>query len=183
MADEHNEAGGLKATLNKASDLVGGMVGMASASTAGAHDSQAFVMNACVGDLYEIEAGRIAVQRAASPGVREFGAMMVEHHTTAMHQMQSALASSEVTQVLPNLSPTTELDHRRQGMIKHLLEAPADAFDRTYLDQQKLAHQETVTLHKGYAEHGENPQLRSVALGGLPMVERHLKAVGQIGVH
>jgi putative membrane protein len=185
MSDDNNqhEAGGLKHALNKASDAIGGMVGMASASSAGSHSSEAFVMNACVGDLYEIEAGRLAAQRARSDAVREFGAMMVEHHTTAMHQMKSALMSSEVTSVLPNLQPTQELDNRREGMIKHLAEASDGAFDKTYLDQQRLAHQETVALHKGYAEHGDNPQLRSVALGGLPMVERHLAALGKIGVH
>jgi putative membrane protein len=183
MTSEQKETGGLKGAVNKASDAVGGMVGMASASTAGSHDSAAFVMNACIGDLYEIEAGRIAAQRARSPSVRDFGAMMVEHHTTAMHQMQSALASSEVTSVLPELKPTTELDHRRQGLIKHLSEAPDDDFDRTYLDQQKLAHQETVTLHRGYAKNGDNPQLQSVAIGGLPMVERHLSALRHIGAH
>jgi putative membrane protein len=178
-----HEAGGLKGAMNKASDMVGGMVGMASAATAGSHSSQAFVMNACIGDLYEIEAGKIASQRAGSDSVRMFGQMMVEHHTTAMHQMQSALMSSEVTRDNPDLKPTRELDNRRQGMIKHLQEASAEDFDKTYIDQQRLAHQESVTLHKGYAESGDNPQLRSVALGGLPMVERHLKALERIGVH
>lgn len=177
------ESGGLKGALNKAADMAGGMVGMASAATAGSHSTQAFVTNACIGDLYEIEAGRIAAQRAASDAVRSFGLMMVEHHTTAMHQMQSALTSSEVTQDNPDLQPPRELDDRRQGLLKHLQEAAADDFDKTYIDQQRMAHQENITLHKGYAEKGDNPQLRSVAMGGLPMVERHLKALTHLGVH
>lgn len=180
---DSKEAGGLKGALNKATDAVGGMVGLASASTAGSHSSAAFVANASMGDLYEVEAGRIAAQRASSESVRAFGEMMVEHHTTAMHQMQSALMSSEVARDLPDLQPAAELDNRRRGMLKHLLEASAADFDKTYLDQQRLAHQETVTLHKGYAENGDNPQLRSLAMGGLPMVERHLRALERIGVH
>ena len=184
MSDDNERgAGGLKGVLNKATDLVGGVVGMASATTAGSHSSQAFVTNAGVGDLYEIEAGRIAAQRGSSDAVRMFGAMMLEHHTTAMHQMQSALMSREVTGVLPDLAPAAGLDDRRQGMVQHLMEAKPEDFDRTYIDQQRLAHQESVALHRGYAEHGDNPQLRSVALGGLPMVERHLKALERIGVH
>jgi putative membrane protein len=58
-----------------------------------------------------------------------------------------------------------------------------DGFDKTYLDQQRAAHQEAITLHRGYAENGDNPQLRSVAIGGLPMLERHLKSIERIGVH
>jgi putative membrane protein len=187
MAQEQNhdghEAGGLKGALNKAGDVMGGMVGKAAAATAGSHSSQAFVMNACISDLYEIEAGRIAAGRASSDAVREFGLMMVEHHTTAKHQMQSALMSSEVTRLLPDLKPTAQLDNRREGMLKHLREAPADDFDKTYLDQQRLAHREAVTLHEGYAENGDNPQLQSVAIGGLPMIQRHLRAIDRIGSH
>jgi len=182
-SDGQHDGGGLKDTMNKASDMVGGMVGMASAATAGAHNSAAFVANAAVGDLYEIQAGRLAAQRAESEAVRHFAVMMVEHHTTSMHQMQSALLTREVRDALPNLQPVAELDHRRQGMLKHLDEAPADGFDQRYLEQQRMAHQETATLLRGYLDHGENPQLRSVALGALPMVERHAKMLGRIGAH
>src|SRR5690606_41325605 len=48
-------------------------------------------------------------------------------------------------------------------------------FDRTYLDQQVLAHEETTSLMRSYSEKGDNPQLRSVALATLPVVERHLE--------
>jgi putative membrane protein len=179
--DNQNEGGGLKKVMDKASDMVGGMVGMASASTAGSHSGAAFAANAGMGDLYEIEAGRIALQKARSDAVREFAAMMIEHHTTSMHQMQSALMSSEVTRDLPDLKPVMELDNRRQGMIQHLMDAPDDDFDKMYLDQQRLAHQETATLLSGYAENGDNPQLQSVAIGALPMVERHAKMIGRLG--
>jgi len=47
-------------------------------------------------------------------------------------------------------------------------------FDATYLDQQVLARGETVILMRTYGEGDDNPQLRSVALGTLPVVERHL---------
>jgi putative membrane protein len=169
--DNHN-GGGLKGLVDKAQDMMGGVVGMASAETAG-RNTEAFVTSASIGDLYEIEAGRIAAVRGRSEEVRMLGAMMVEHHTTSMHQMQSALMSSET----PDLPPTMALDERRQGMIDNLQAATDDAFDGRYLDQQRMSHQETLTLLKGYAEHGDNPQFRSVAVGGLPMVERHLKMI------
>ena len=68
-------------------------------------------------------------------------------------------------------------------MIDHLRDAPDDDFDKMYLDQQKLTHQEAIALHRGYAENGDNPQLRSVAAGGLPMVVRHEKMLHRIGTH
>lgn len=182
MSDDKQQDGPLSGALHKVQDMVGGAVGMASA-TAGSHSSEAFVQNATVGDLYEIEAGSLAMRRARSDAVRAFGQMMVEHHTTSAHQLQSALLSSEVTRQFPDLQPSGEMDARRAGLLKHLLDADDDAFDRMYVDQQKLAHQETATLLKGYAENGDNPQLRSVALGAVPMVERHLGVLRTLGVH
>ena len=52
---------------------------------------------------------------------------------------------------------------------------PDDAFDKTYLDQQVLAHEEAVSLMQSYRYGGDNPQLRSVAAGTAPVVERHLR--------
>lgn len=183
MSNDKDERGGVKGLVDKAQDMVGGVVGMASASTAGSHKGEAFVANACMGDLYEVESAKIAMARSRSDAVRSFAAMLVEHHTTAMHQMQSALRSSEVTRQFEGLALTRELDNRRTGMLQHLREAGEDDFDKMFLDQQRMAHQESVALHKGYAESGDNPQLRSVAMGGLPMVERHLAMVGRIGAH
>ena len=68
MSDD-KERGGLKGLADKAQDMVGGMVGMASASTAGSHNTEAFIANACMGDLYEVEAGRLAMQRALCPNL------------------------------------------------------------------------------------------------------------------
>lgn len=44
-------------------------------------------------------------------------------------------------------------------MLQHLSEAPEDAFDKTYLDQQVLAQEEIVSLMESYGEGGANPQL------------------------
>lgn len=181
--NDDEDPGLLTRAANKAGDMVGGMVGLASATTAGSHNAEAFVENACIADLYEIQAGAMAADRGQSDAVRAFGEMMVAHHTTAMHQMQAALMSREVTDPFPDLQPTTALDHRRDGLLKHLAEATDETFDRAYLDQHRMAHQESVALHEGYAEHGDNPQLRSLALGGLPMLRRHLKASERIGRH
>jgi putative membrane protein len=80
------------------------------------------------------------------------------------------------------LAAPLSLDERRQGMVDNLRDAADGDFDGRDLDQQKMAHEETRTVLAGYAVHGDNPQLRSMGRA-LPIVERHLKAVGRIGVH
>lgn len=174
---------GLRGVVDKAEDAVGGMVGMASAGTMGSQSADAFVANAGIGNLYEIEAGRIALQRSPSESVRAFAQMMVADHTTATHQLRSALRMDEVRTHHPSLELPTALDTRRSSMVDHLREAADTDFDARYLDQQKMAHSETLTLLKSYAQNGDNPQLQSVARSAIPMIERHQAAVNRIDRH
>lgn len=96
---------------------------------------------------------------------------MINDHSASTHNLEAALEMHETRGVM---HPTTGLDSRRTSMIKHLEEAPDDAFEKTWLDQQVMAHEETVRLMRGYASGGDNPQLRSLAMWGAPVVERHL---------
>jgi putative membrane protein len=162
-------SGELKHTFEKVTDALGGTVGKISASATSS--AEGFVENAMIGNLYEIEAARIAMQRTTSEPIRVFAKKMLLDHMTATHQLGAALEMSETEGVA---EPSLTLDARREAMIKHLADAPEHAFDTTYVDQQVLAHEETVTLMRTYAESGDNPQLRSVALGSLPVMERHL---------
>ncbi|MEW9855363.1 DUF4142 domain-containing protein [Novosphingobium sp. M1R2S20] len=163
-------AGTLKHTLDKVTDTVGGTAGKMNASSVTSSDT--FVENAAIGNRYEIEAARIALQRSRSEPIKLFAQKMVLDHTTAKHQMSSALEMRETKGVA---MPPQSLDSRRESMLKHLAEAPDDSFDSAYLDQQVLAHEETETLMRTYAHSGDNSQLRSVALGTLPVVQRHLR--------
>lgn len=160
--------GELKQAMNKATDAIGGTAGKLGANMTSSADG--FVESAAIGDLYEIEAGRIALNRTRRPEIQEVARKMIADHTANTHHLQAALEMRETQRVAP---PPRELDARRKSMIGHLEEAPDDAFDATYLDQQVLAHEETVTLMSTYAESGDNPQLQSLALSALPVVERH----------
>lgn len=156
--------------VDRAMDAVGGAVGAASASVATSADG--FVTNASIGDRYEIEAARIALERSRSAEVRAAAKQMIVDHTAMTSHLLAALEMNETTGVAP---PPPELDTRRKTMLNHLAEAPDDKFDATYLSQQVLAHEETVTLMREYGERGDNPQLRSVAMSARPVVERHLE--------
>ena len=162
-------ASGIKNAVDKVTDAIGGTVGKASAATTTSADT--FVENAAIGDLYEIAAARVALSRAHSEQLRSAANKMIDDHTTATNHLKAALEMNETHGVR---SAPKALDSRRETMLKHLEDAPADAFDSTYLDQQVLAHEETVSLMRSYSEGGDNPQLRSFASGTLPVVERHL---------
>lgn len=162
---------GMQRTMDKTGDAVGGMVGRMTASTAGSTRADEFVESAAIGDLYEIASARLALRRARSEEIKAAARKMIADHTTSTHQLRSALRMNSTKGLPP---PPIEMDERRKTMMEHLEAAPDDKFDATYLDQQVLAHKETVDLMTGFRDHGDNAQLRSLAAGTAPVVTRHL---------
>ena len=123
------------AATTVAEDTAAQAVGAATAPLA--NSVEAFVTNAAISDMYEIEAGKIASEKAKSPAVKEFAAMMIKDHTATSAKLKSTLASANVQVTLP-----ADLDDRRRGLIENLRSASAADFDKVYLDQQTAAHNE-----------------------------------------
>jgi len=163
--------------VNAAQDAVGGVVGQATAAAANGAD--AYVANAAMSDMYEIESSRLALEKSQSPGIKKYARQMIDDHTATSSQMKALLPKSGLS-----VTPPTALDDRRRGMIDNLRAASAADFDRTYVDQQTMAHQEALTLHSGFAEDGDNQQLKQFAAATAPKVRHHLdmvKAMDQAG--
>lgn len=161
---------GLSRAADKAQDVMGGMMGRAAARSLGSTDDEAFVQNAARGDMFEIASSKYVLKHSQNDGVRAAAERMVADHTTMTHQLRSALRSKET----PPLAVPDDIGERRKSLLEHLQAAPADRLDETYVDQQVLAHKETIDLLEGYAANGSNSQLRSVALSAVPVEHRHL---------
>ncbi len=177
MTSEHDRHTGLRHVADKVQDTLGGLHGRVKAKSLGSVSGETFAKNAAIGDIFEISSAQLACRRSRTERVREAALKMIDDHTTATHHLRSAHRMSE-TQGLPDLP--TKVDMRRKKMLEHLEAAPDDKFDETYLDQQVLAHKETVDLMTGYADSGDNWQLRSFAEGTAPVVKRHLDHMQQL---
>jgi putative membrane protein len=158
---------GQTAPVNAAQDAAGAAVGATSAATLGSHDTGAFVDNAGQGNMYEIQAAQIAEQKSTSPAVKAFAKMMIVDHTALANQMKPLIIKAGKT-------APTELDQRRKGFLDNLNAASPQAFDKTYIDQQVAAHEETLSLMKGYADNGDDPGLKAAAAKTAPKVQAHL---------
>jgi len=159
--------------VNAAQDAVGAAVGQVSASTMGQMSTEAFVSNAAESNMYEIQAGEMAQQKGQSADVKAFGKMMVADHTAMMNEMKPVIQSAGQT-------APSKLDERRQGMLDNLKAANGADFDRTYIAQQEAAHQEALTLMRGYADNGDNAELKALAQKAAPKIQAHLDRVRQI---
>lgn len=170
-----DEAGPIEHAVNKAGDAIGGLAGKAGAGmTTNADD---FVEKAAISDRYEIAAAQVALERSQTRAIRDVAQVMIEDHQTNTQRLKAAMARSQKVQTgdVPH-----GLDSRRANMIEHLREAPADKFDETYVDQQKLAHEEAVSLMQKYRDDGDCPELRNFAEASARVVEGHLDRMKQL---
>lgn len=155
--------------VDKAQDAVAAPVGQVSASTIG-QTVDGYVTAAAMADMYEIQAAEIALERSQTSEIREMAEMIRTDHTQA---------SANLKQVAPQAAPEadipTELDERRKGMIDNLRSAPQAEFDRTYRAQQVAAHEEALTLHRGFADNAEAGPLAEHARTVVPKIEMHLR--------
>jgi len=159
--------------VNAAQDAASAAVGATTAATIGQVSTDAFVTNAAIGDMYEVQAGEIAQKKGQSADVKAFGKMMVTDHTAMSNEMKPLVAAAGKT--LP-----TGLDERRKGLIDNLNAASAGEFDQTYLSQQEAAHSEALTLMQGYADNGDDAGLKAAAAKAAPKVQAHLDRVKQL---
>lgn len=162
------------APVNTVQDVAAGPVGLASAATIGA-TTDGYVPAAAMADMYEIEAGKIAVQRGQSADVKKFGQMMVDNHTKLSNDFKAALKAANIAE------PPATLDDRRTGMLNNLRAAGDTDFDGAYLHQQLAAHLEALTLHKTYAARGDNATLKAAAEKAQPIVQSHIDELRRIG--
>ncbi len=161
--------------VNAAQDMAAAPVGQMSAATLGANTVGGYVSNAAEGDIYEIRAADIALERTQNAQVRDLAQTIRTDHTQASESMKQI-----APQAAPDVEMPTELDERRQGMLDNLRAASAENFDRVYLDQQVAAHNEALTLHRGFSDNTDAPQLAEHARTVVPKIEAHLRQAEQI---
>ena len=151
-------------------DLAGANDAAANDTAAAAPSTQSFVENAAASDMYEIEAGKLASEKAANADVKAFGQMLVTDHTKSSTEMKAAASQAD-----PALAPPAVLPADKQAMVDALKAASGADFDRLFLSQQVEAHSAALQLLQGYAAGGEAEPLKAFAAKTAPVVEAHLE--------
>lgn len=160
-------------TMSAVKDTTAGMVGTVSAEMT--TTTKGFVTAAATSDMYEVTAGKIALQRAQSPDVKAFAQKMVDAHTMTTEKLKSILASNNI-----NVTPPAHVDNRRQGMLDDLRGAKAADFDHRYISQQIAAHKEADILFRGYAKSGDNAAVKDFAATTDKDIKMHLSMAQQL---
>jgi len=154
-------------TLSAMKDTTYGLVGQVSAEMT--TTTRGFINMAAVSDMYEVTAGRIALERSSSPQVKAFAQKMIDAHTGTTAKLKSLIASQDIA-----VTPPEHVDGLHQGLLDSLRGAKAEDFDHRYVSQQIAAHKAADLLFQGYAKDGDLGALKKFAAATDPDIKMHL---------
>lgn len=127
-----------------------------------------FVAKAGASDLYERQASQLVASSTSDPGIRRFANEMVRDHTKSTQMVKSAAMHSGLHPKPPML------DDKQRAMLADLRHAHGHDRDHAYLDQQRRAHADALSLMQDYAATGSAPALRKAAGDIAPVVQHHI---------
>ena len=158
-------------------ELIGAAVGLSASIlltsvvlAAQAPTTEDFAKTVAISDMFEIQSGQLASEKAQNGDVRSFGKQMVADHTKTSDQLKNLIDDKDVKVELPG-----KLDAEHQTNLDKLNGLSGAQFDKEFVRMQIDAHQKAIALFEGYAAAGENNDLKSWAKDTLPTLNEHLE--------
>lgn len=124
-------------------------------------------------DQFEIQSGRMALQKSDREDIRALGRMLIDDHIRSTARLRDAAG-------LAAEAPPAPLDSSQQAKLRELQTAQEPEFNHLFLDVQRAAHEQALALHRGYAGSGDDTALRMAAGELAALVQKHLDQVERI---
>jgi len=137
-------------------------------STAKAANDNTFVTNAAGGGMAEVELGKLAVEKASSDQVKQFGQRMVDDHGKANDELKTLAQQKNIT--LP-----TSISAKDKAERDRLAKLSGAAFDRAYMSAMLSDHKKDVSEFRVESTSGKDADIKAFAAKTLPTLEEHLK--------
>lgn len=132
-----------------------------------AQDADDFVEDASAKGIAEVEAGKLAQEKATASDVKAFADKMVKDHSQANEKLKAIAATKKL-----EVSDDAALMDKAKAMILEL--RSAKSFDQAYANNQVKAHEATIELFNTYVNEGTDADLKAFAQKTLPTLEHHL---------
>ncbi|HEY4200718.1 MAG TPA: DUF4142 domain-containing protein [Devosiaceae bacterium] len=128
-----------------------------------------FAQVAAISGMFEVEASKLALDKASAKDVKAFAQQMIDDHTKAADEMDTA-ADSQGGVTVPDA-----IDDEHQRMLDQLKDASGASFDQLYTRMQIEIHQDAVALFDNYSKNGDAGALKDFAGKTLPTLQQHLE--------
>lgn len=160
------------ALLAAAALVICAVSSLQAASQAESISSEDFVEEASAKGVAEIETAKLALEKSQNEAVKGFAQMMIDDHRRA-NQKLAELAKSKDLEV----SDDAELINQAKALVLKL--RSEDSFDKAYMNNQVVAHRETIELFRR-AVNADDQELAGFARETLPKLEQHLQRAEQL---
>lgn len=137
--------------------------------------TQAFLQDVCIDNLFEIQAGQIAVQKAQDDQVKQFAEMLIKDHTQANQKLKQIAQSA-------NVQLEEKLDPIHQMKLQKMQKCPASEFTRKFVFEQTAGHTKDVLEFQYQSQNAQNPQVKQFATQILPKLQQHLKHANDLAM-
>ncbi len=131
-------------------------------------DDADFAVRAADAGLAEIQLGRLAMERATDPRIKDFATRMVRDHEQVNDELLAIAARHEIT--LPPAASADKVDKERE-----LREKTGQDFDREYIEVIVDEHDDAVSLFEDASSDARNADLQAFAAKTLPALKKHLE--------
>ena len=128
-----------------------------------------FADRVAASDAYEIAAARLALAKSRNKDIRHFADTMIEDHGKSSADLATAASAAGLA------APAGPQPNAEQKALLDALEKAGPDFDRIYVDQQRMAHDQSLTMLRGYSGNGDVESLRDFAGDTADTVEGHLE--------
>jgi putative membrane protein len=130
-------------------------------------DAADFAVEAADGSMLEIEASKLALQKATDQSVKTFAQKMITDHTKASTELKSIASQKNIT------LPTTMSDEH-QKVLDKLTKESGTEFDKEYMEAMDKAHEKDVKLFEDATKEDDlDPALKTFASKTLPIIRMH----------
>jgi putative membrane protein len=133
----------------------------------------AFAMRAAQTANAQIQLGRLALTKAQSPAVKQFGRNMVAVNTKANDQLNGIARNQAMT--LP-----ANMDSRYQAQYDRLQLLSGSEFDKVYMTDMLKDHRALVKAFMNEVKKGKDTAIKNFAAQNFDGLEQHLAAAQSI---
>ncbi len=129
-----------------------------------------FIQTALSSDAFEIEAGKLALERGTD-AVKALAQDMISAHRQTTEELTSLSSRHDLGLGAPALTTA------QQSRLDDLSELAGAEFEHLYLEYQEGNHEDALDLLRRYCEAGEHPAVKTWAAETVPKLEHHLEMI------
>jgi putative membrane protein len=127
-----------------------------------------FMIYAARDGLFHVEAGKLAVQRGSSEGVKKFGQHAIDHHTQINDELAQLASKKGVT--LPK-----KMNTKAREALDKVAKLSGPDFDKAYLEMEIKDHSRDLSAFQKEVKEGKDPDVKAWAAKTVSAIEEHLK--------